>query len=206
MTKCIGDAVDWSSVPGEALRSFDIGGLRVVPNPAGESWGDATLGVEVGDAFGSGWHPTTRLCLERAFEVPLDRPVLDFGSGTGIVALAAIKLGAPSALGIEVDSTSLAVAGRNAARNGLASSVNWARRVPSNRLFGWVVANVLTAPLLEHAESLVSAVDRGGELSLSGLGMDQTERVIRRYRHAGCRLLQVVERDEWVRIDLSGPW
>ncbi len=168
--------------------------------------GEAELVVEVGEAFGSGWHPTTRLCLERAFEVALDRPILDFGSGTGILALAALKLGAPFAVGVEVDVPSLDVAQRNARRNGLSGVARWVRKVPVHPLFGWVVANMLTAPLLDCADRLVAAVDRGGELSLSGLGPEQVERVVRRYRHEGCRLIQVVERDDWVRIDLAGPW
>ena len=144
--------------------------------------------------------------MERAFERPLDRPILDFGSGTGILALAALKLGAPSAIGVEIDWPSVEVARRNARRNGLTSVVQWTREIPADLQFGWVIANLLTAPLLDYAERLVSAVDRGGELSLSGFGRDQVERVVRRYAHAGCRLLQVVERDEWVRVDLAGPW
>src|SRR5690606_13650087 len=81
--------------------------------------GPRTVVLEAGAAFGSGLHPTTRLCLDRLVADPPAAPVLDVGTGSGVLALAALRLGAPWALGTEVDAAARAVAARNAARNAL---------------------------------------------------------------------------------------
>jgi ribosomal protein L11 methyltransferase len=202
---------DWGSVDTEDVKAFSVGRLKIVPwveaaPPVVVPGEAAELHLEVGSAFGTGIHRTTRFILEYLAERSFDRPVLDIGTGTGILALSALTLGAPSAVGVDIDAPSLAVAARNAARNGLSDRFEGSGTLPRDRRFGLVLANILAGPLADLAPEIASLLDRDAELVLTGIAPGQVERLARIYRNLGFRILAVHEDSDWARVDLRGPW
>jgi ribosomal protein L11 methyltransferase len=138
--------------------------------------------LDPGLAFGTGSHPTTALCLRwlRAGAQAgwlRGAEVLDYGCGSGILAIAAIKLGAKSAVGTDIDARALVVADENAIRNA-ATPITWALpdAMPT-RTYPVVVANILSNPLCVLAPLLCDAVASGGRIALSGVLEEQVERV-----------------------------
>src|SRR6185436_8647169 len=110
-------------------------------------------------AFGTGLHPTTALCLEtlqEELEVARPSAVLDVGTGSGVLALAALLLGVPQAHGIDIDDEALRVVAENARVNGLEARLELSRDGPETLSGAWplVFANVLPAPLMEMAPAL----------------------------------------------------
>ncbi len=141
------------------------------------------LRLDPGLAFGTGSHPTTRMCLEwLAREVrPGDR-VLDFGCGSGILSIAALLLGADSALAVDIDPQALAATAENARRNGVEARIRirTPEATPQERA-GVLVANILAGPLVALAPRLGPALAAHGRMALSGILEEQTEPVRRAY-------------------------
>ena len=168
--------------------------------------GGAVVRLDPGLAFGSGTHATTALCLRwldgLASEGQLDgRRVLDFGCGSGILALAALKLGAAHATGIDNDPQALLATADNATRNGLGDRL--AVHAPDEAPRGtWpvVVANILASALDALAGTLAARVAPGGRLALSGILVGQEGPLLARYGQWFDGLEVAVEGD-WVRID-----
>lgn len=176
-------------------RLWIVPSWHVAPDPAA-----INLELDPGLAFGTGSHPTTRLCLEW-LETNVDSgvSVLDYGCGSGILGIAALKLGAGEVLGVDIDPAALIAAADNAARNGVAM-----RLQPSSALldetFDRVVANILTNPLMLLAPLLVSRLKPGGRLALSGVLASQADQVIAAYApHINVRVGAVHE--GWVRLE-----
>ncbi len=137
--------------------------------------------LDPGAAFGTGSHPTTRLCLawlER--NVRAGDRVIDYGCGSGILAIAALKLGAASAIGTDVDPLALEAARYNSGRNGVALSVIDAKTGIEGRAHV-TIANILANPLRMLAPILASHTHPGGWIALSGILEDQADEVIRAY-------------------------
>lgn len=160
--------------------------------------------LDPGLAFGTGSHPTTFLCLQWLSETlrggPGTQPsLLDYGCGSGILGIAAAKLGAASVLGVDIDENALISARDNAANNGVTISLRHSREKLDER-FDIVVANILTNPLCVLAPLLVGRLAPGGRLALSGVLASQAEQVIAAY--APLIALQVgAELDGWVRLE-----
>jgi ribosomal protein L11 methyltransferase len=160
------------------------------------------LDLDPGLAFGTGTHPTTRLCLEWLDGTDLrGRTVIDFGCGSGILAVAALKLGASHALGVDIDDQALTATIDNATRNAVldhlqVSSVDSMPREPANI----VLANILAEPLIDLADRLAELVLPGGSIVLSGLLEKQAEQVARRYQ-PWFDIAPVVVSDGWARLD-----
>ncbi len=139
------------------------------------------LVVDPGLAFGTGSHPTTRLCLEWLDQARVDgRSVLDYGCGSGILAIAAARLGAVGVVALDIDPVAVDAAAANAARNGVDVAVaSSAGRRPSDA--DVVVANILSSPLKLLAPLLASLVRPGGSLVLSGVLERQVDEVAASY-------------------------
>jgi ribosomal protein L11 methyltransferase len=137
--------------------------------------------LDPGMAFGTGSHPTTRLCLEwLSANVAGGETVLDYGCGSGILALAAAKLGAASVLGVDIDDNALTAARDNARRNGVGLALRHAHEALPET-FDRVVANILTNPLCVLAPLLAGRVAPGGRIALSGVLEIQAQQVIDAY-------------------------
>lgn len=164
------------------------------------------LRIEAGAAFGTGHHGTTVGCLE-AFDGLLAAGetfgrVLDVGTGTGVLAIAAARTGSPVAVGTDIDPPSVRIAAENAAENdaraefvladGL-SHPDVARHVPYDLVF----ANILAAPLVELAPQITEAVRPGGAVILSGLLRTQEQRVLDAYLPRGMSLERTIHHDAW---------
>jgi ribosomal protein L11 methyltransferase len=180
--------------------------LWVCPADAAPPADDAVvLRLDPGLAFGTGTHATTALCLERLDALALSgRRVLDFGCGSGILAIAALRLGAAEAVGIDIDPQALTATMRNAVRNGVDERLrvagNEAMTPHLARPFDIVIANILAKPLIELAPALTDALAPGGRLLLSGILAEQAGAVAGAYR-AGCEMAPPTERDGWVLLE-----
>lgn len=155
--------------------------------------------LDPGLAFGTGTHPTTALCLRWLTEQRWDRRrFLDYGCGSGILAIAALKLGAQEATGIDIDPQALGASRENAVRNGVAArfSACAPEHLPARFSVDVLVANILAAPLIELASRIAGWVKPGGWMALSGVLTDQAEEV--RQHYAPYVALQSVQQDGWV--------
>ena len=190
-------------------RPVRIGRLRIVPaDHEGES---GALRLIDAPAFGTGLHPTTALCLEALDEtVGTIRPasVLDVGTGSGVLALAALTLGVPRATAIDIEDDALRAAAENARRNAVSGQLQLARGGPETLPGTWplVLANVLAAPLIEMAPALVQRVGHHGQLVLSGIPSSVEQEVDRAYRHLGMRRVRATSRAGWVALVLRASW
>jgi ribosomal protein L11 methyltransferase len=190
-------------------RPMTVGGLSIVPVGATASPG--ALRLVNGRAFGSGLHATTALCLEVIRDlVDTLRPerVLDVGTGNGVLALAALMMGVPHATGIDIDGAAIAEANENARINGLTERLQLIAGGPDSVSDRWplVVANVLAAPLVEMAPTLVQRVAHGGRLVLSGMPPALVPEVERTYRRLGMRRPTTDSRAGWAVLALDPSW
>lgn len=161
----------------------------------------AVVRLDPGLAFGSGTHQTTALCLEWLDGLDLSgKTVLDFGCGSGILALAALKLGALRAVGVDNDPQALQATFDNAERNGVSErlAVFQPEQAPSET-YPVVVANILASALLALADVLAARTAPGGVIALSGILQGQEDELLARYR-AGFDELRVTRKDDWLRI------
>ena len=166
----------------------------------------AVVRLDPGLAFGSGTHPTTALCLRWLDMLAADGAlggarVLDFGCGSGILALAALKLGAASAVGVDNDPQALLASMDNARRN--AVDQHLAVHLPEDEppaAYPLVVANILASALDALAEVLAARVAPGGRIALSGILRGQEGELLQRYA-AWFDDLRVAGEEDWIRID-----
>ncbi|MEK7666660.1 MAG: 50S ribosomal protein L11 methyltransferase [Pseudomonadota bacterium] len=142
--------------------------------------GAANIILDPGMAFGTGTHATTAMCLEwLAAHPPRNLEVIDYGCGSGILAIAALKLGAAHALGTDTDPQALTVSHENAERNQVSErlALYLPGAVPAEACADVVLANILAGPLILLAPRLTTLVRPGGRLILSGLLANQVEEV-----------------------------
>jgi ribosomal protein L11 methyltransferase len=159
-----------------SARLWVVPTWHAAPDPAA-----INLLMDPGLAFGTGSHPTTRLCLqwlERA--IAGGETVLDYGCGSGILAIAAMKLGARRAIGVDIDTEAVSVARDNARRNGVVCRF-LVSRAPLALTANVVVANILANPLKLLAPVLASSCARGGRLALSGILPAQAAEIMEHY-------------------------
>jgi ribosomal protein L11 methyltransferase len=146
------------------------------PDPQG-----LILELDPGLAFGTGSHPTTRLCMEwLEAHVGAGMSVLDYGCGSGILAMVAQKMGAAKVQGVDIDPQAIESASANAARNHCVIDYYLPDAFSGGR-FDVVVANILSGPLTQMAPMLAARVAPGGALVLSGVLANQADTVIAAY-------------------------
>jgi ribosomal protein L11 methyltransferase len=175
---------DWvrrSQAQFEPIRISDK--LWIVPSWASAPDPDAVnLALDPGLAFGTGSHSSTRLCLQWLEEtIRGGERVLDYGCGSGILAIAAQRLGASTALGVDVDPQALLAAQANARRNGVDARFIINTETAPDFQADLVVANILANPLIRLAPLLAGCARRGGRIALSGIIETQAEEVMAAY-------------------------
>ena len=182
----------WAAPPGEAVPDPDAVVVRMVP----------------GLAFGSGSHETTALCLEWLDACAVDghiagAEVVDYGCGSGILAIAAAKLGAGRVFAVDHDTQALAATRDNACANGVGERVIALpdRLLPRGIAADLVVANILAGALQDLAPRLLGLLRNGGALALSGVLAEQAGQVEQAYRALGCSAFSCRARGDWIRID-----
>jgi ribosomal protein L11 methyltransferase len=193
----------WERVWLEGLQPQRFGDrLWVCPRDQAVDAADAVvIDLDPGLAFGTGHHATTALCLEWLDRAPLKgRSLIDFGCGSGILAIAALKLGAEQAVAVDHDPQALEATLENAQANSVADriAVYEPERAPK-QASDLLVANILAGPLVELAPTLGSLIKPGGMLALSGILSQQAELVSSAYR-ADFALERPIEREGWVLI------
>lgn len=195
---------DWSESWKKGLGPILVGRVFVRP-----SWvvaevprGAVQVVLDPGMAFGTGSHATTALCLGALSELLTSRPaasVLDVGTGSGLLAIAARKLGAGQVRGTDNDPVAVAVARENAARNGVDVQLGGEPLAAVPGRFDIVVANILANTLVDLAPDLAAHVLPGGVALVSGILAPQEEQVGAAYREAGLRPAPALDRrdGEW---------
>ena len=137
-----------------------------------------------GLAFGTGTHPTTAMCLDWLDGIDLEgKTLLDYGCGSGVLAIAGLKLGCRSATAMDIDPQAVIATRQNAADNNVDQDL--CRYGQPGRIrgqFDVLVANILAGPLVQFADSITSLLARGGMLALSGVLCEQADEVMRAYR------------------------
>lgn len=209
---------DWEAESRATIGPVEIPGFgRVVPPwHAGDDGAGApgpdhpgtSVVIDPGLGFGTGMHPSTRLCLSAIADAAAGMRggrVLDFGSGSGILAIAAALLGAARVDAVEVDRRVHDAILRNARLNGVSERIDVHTELPEPIVAGHdlVVANIVAAVLLAHAEALVARVRGGGALVLSGLLAADVETVTSRYRALGAPEPSTVEEEGWFALCFS---
>jgi ribosomal protein L11 methyltransferase len=185
-------------------RTFIVPWNHEVPAEAGDD--AAIVRLDPGLAFGSGTHPTTALCLRWLDGLADDgalegQRVLDFGCGSGILALAALKLGAAQAVGVDNDPQALLASADNAQRNQVDANFNV--HLPEDEpvmTYPVVVANILASALDALADILAARVAPGGRIALSGILKGQEDELLARYATWFDALVATQDGD-WMRID-----
>lgn len=203
---------DWTAGWKESIPVLHLG-RRVVVKP---SWREYTaqpdellLEMDPGLAFGTGLHPTTQLCVEALEDlVQPGTRVLDLGTGTGILALVAAKLGAADILAVDNDVNAVAVARRNARANAVAHQI----RVLHGSLaevgepYDLVVANILAHVIIDMAASgLDTRIRRGGTLVVSGILEEQANDVAAALGARGLSVIERRQRESWVALIAHKP-
>jgi ribosomal protein L11 methyltransferase len=164
------------------------------------------LVIDPGQAFGTGAHATTRLCLEALLELPPGGPLIDLGSGSGVLAIAAAKLGWRPVRALDFDPAAVEASAANARRNGMALEVERydLRRDPVERSVSQTVtANLLAPLLLSWAARLGDAPELPGTVIASGLLVSEGDRVADAFAGRGFAEAKRLARGEWAALLLT---
>jgi len=200
---------DWSTSWKANFKPLRIGRrLLIVPSWEEAEAGpeDVVLSLDPGMAFGTGGHETTRLCLEQLENVLLNRPaappvsVLDLGTGSGILAMAAARLGAGRICAVDIDPEAVEVARKNLAINGLTERIECST-APLEALdapFDVILANILAEELVRLAPQLTAKLARGGVLILSGILAEKEAFVRNGFAGQPLAYQETARQGEWV--------
>lgn len=192
---------DWSETWRDGIEPLRFGSLVVMPRsstfqPCPD---DTVVRLDPGLAFGTGTHATTALCLERLARTPLDgKRVLDVGSGSGILAIAATRLGA-TAVAVDHDPQARRATIENSRGNGV--EIEIVRRLDDvDSPFDLVLANLVAGTIRELADALLARLAPGGELVLSGILAGQVEWVMDAFSKSEFRFDVPMFRDGWAML------
>jgi len=161
------------------------------------------IDMDPGLAFGTGTHQTTDLCLQYLdANMPVGYTVIDYGSGTGILAIAAIKLGAVSVVAVDNDPQAVTATINNIGANQCQDQISVIHTQDEGQLdkVDLLIANILANPLVDLCEHFSNLVKQGGEIALSGILKDQLPMVLEAYGEY-FEPLEVEKKDEWCRVN-----
>jgi ribosomal protein L11 methyltransferase len=199
----VGDE-DWARRSQEHLQPVTVGRITILPR-TGTAASPIAIVIQPSMGFGTGHHATTRLCLAALQEFePAGRTFLDLGTGSGVLAIAASRLGARQSTGIDVDADAIQAAQENLALNPGASGVSFAvmsleRARPAAADI--VAANLTGALLIRSARAILDSVVPGGLLILSGIMRDERDDVREAFRDARVEWEQ--SEDEWIGLAMK---
>ena len=203
------DDAGWTDAWKQHYVAQRIGRVVIVPSWAEEELASGEVGITLdpGMAFGTGLHPTTRGCIELLQALkPMPDRVLDVGCGSGILALAALRLGATHVVGIDTDPLAVTASRENAERNGLADRFE-AREGTLPALapeqYPLVLANLVAAVLVTLAQSLARHLATGGTLLASGIIEPRASEVVTALGAAGLAAAERRDDGEWVSLRLE---
>jgi len=198
------DDKDWLESWKAEFVPIRIGAFLVRP-----SWAKATgdeaveLVLDPGMAFGTGLHPTTQQCLEALSTLPVDgKSVLDVGTGSGILAIAAAKRGASPVVAVDTDTLAVDAARENATRNGVAIPVGEGSAADVPGRFDVVIANIVSPVLQRIALHLAARLAGGGTLLVAGISAPAEPATRHAFAHMRLEVLDRTERDDWVALAL----
>ena len=205
---------DWENAWKEHFNVLHVG-KRVVIKPTWREFEaaptDVIVELDPGMAFGTGHHPTTKMCIEMLEErLRTGDRVLDVGCGSGILAIAAVKLGASGVVGLEVDPEAAGVARVNIRHNGVAETARVLdgtlphSQVPS-QVFDLVVVNISARVILSMAPHLVAATRPGGALIASGMLEDRGAEVANALVTHGAEIERRMVEEDWVTVLAQAP-
>ena len=196
---------DWQNAWKQYYHAMDIGRrLAIVPGWEEYDTDRTVITMDPGMAFGTGTHETTSLCLETLDElVQGGERMLDIGTGSGILAIAALKLGAKEAEGVDIDPMCVRTAGENAQRNGVAEKLTVLVGDLSDKASGVydiITANIVAAAILSLAPAVPALMAPGARFIASGIIDERRDEVLDGLKAAGLRPVQVKEKRGWVCI------
>ncbi|HUS82922.1 MAG TPA: 50S ribosomal protein L11 methyltransferase [Dehalococcoidia bacterium] len=200
---------DWANAWKKHFRVERVG--RLVIRPRWRRYaakdGESVITLDPGMAFGTGQHPTTRMCLLALQErLPAKVRILDLGAGSGILAIAAVLLGAAEVIALDTDPLAVDIAKENVAANGVEAKVNvgegslgaaWPFDGAWQRRFDCVVANISSATIIELSGDLVGALRSGGLGIAGGISEERVDDCWRALEEVGARVIDVMAEGEW---------
>lgn len=201
---------NWAERSQAALRAVQVGALVVAPPWDAPPDRSRTIVIQPSMGFGTGHHASTRLCLRLIQELPIKgMSVLDAGTGSGVLAIAAWKLGARSVVAMDIDSDSIASALECAELNGAAGAIDFREGDLENGApvsgapFELILANLTGGMLVRMAGTLAGLLAGGGTLIVSGVMLTEEAGVQEAFQAAGIRVTSRLAEDEWVglRVD-----
>lgn len=198
------DAEDWARKSQEGLRAVTVGDLVIAP-PWDIPDPDHVIVIEPSMGFGTAHHATTRLCLRALQRIDVrGQRVLDIGTGSGVLAIAAAKLGASRVTGLDQDPDALAAAQANVARNRVTVDLRRADLERDRLEPADVVLANLTGAMLRRAAPELAALSRHGTLIVSGLLTEETDDVRRAFSPFAAQI-RTDDEDGWVSLTCTIP-
>ena len=202
------DDADWTDAWKQHYVAQRIGRVLIDPSwaPSEAREGEVRIVLDPGMAFGTGLHPTTRGCLELLQLVaPMPSEILDVGCGSGILSLAALRLGASRAVGLDTDPLAIEATRGNAERNGLGAQVEARLGTlgDADKRYELVLANLVAAVLVQLAPNLADHLAPTGTLLASGIIEPRATEVIDAMAAAGMRAAERRDDGEWVSLRLE---
>ncbi len=196
---------DWLEAWKATVTPIHIGRFLVRP-----TWSDAeedgaiTIALDPGMAFGTGLHPTTQQCLEAVSYLDLDGlRVLDVGTGSGILAIAAAKRGAREVIGVDTDPLAVRAAKENAEANGVVVDARCGSAAEVDGAFDVVLANLVGPVLVQVAPHLRARLRRSGSLVAAGITLQAERDVLSAFVAEGLGIVDRDERSDWVRLVMT---